>query len=144
MFTESACLTTVALPQWAVAGPAGLPPARTLILASRNAKAQSRDGNHLVKRSRRICSGMDTVSTLGTMIDKLDERIGDGLEHILCAHHRRRLRRLGWGEVPPDEGADDGAGGSGRLGGRARVRAGNSMEVLVDGEQALPVFQAAI
>jgi phosphatidylserine/phosphatidylglycerophosphate/cardiolipin synthase-like enzyme len=81
---------------------------------------------------------MYTVSTLGTMIDRLDERIGDGLEHILCAHHKRRLRRLGWADVFAEGGADD------RLGGRPRVREGNSMEVLVDGEQALPVFQAAI
>ena len=81
---------------------------------------------------------MSTVSTFRTVIDKVDERIGDGLEHVLCAHHHRRLRRLGWADVlEPGRRAD-------RFGGRAPVRRGNSMEVLVDGEEALPVIQAAI
>ncbi|MGH3877960.1 MAG: phospholipase D-like domain-containing protein [Actinophytocola sp.] len=78
------------------------------------------------------------MSTLRTVIDKVDERIGDGLEHVLCAHHHRRLRRLGWADVLRADGAQD------RFGGRAPKRAGNSLEVLVDGEEALPVIQAAI
>jgi phosphatidylserine/phosphatidylglycerophosphate/cardiolipin synthase-like enzyme len=81
---------------------------------------------------------MGSVSTLGTIIDKLDERIGDGIEHVLCTHHERRLRRLGWPEVLSEAGSAD------RFGTRSPVRTGNSMEVLVDGEEALPVIQAAI
>jgi phosphatidylserine/phosphatidylglycerophosphate/cardiolipin synthase-like enzyme len=81
---------------------------------------------------------MGQVNTFRTLVDKLDERLGDGLEHVLCAHHGRRLQRLGWGDVLEPDGAGD------RFGGRAPVRAGNSMEVLVDGEEALPVIQAAI
>ena len=32
------------------------------------------------------------------VLDVLDARLGDGLEHVLCSHHARRLRRLGWGD----------------------------------------------
>ncbi|MCR6484956.1 phospholipase D family protein [Amycolatopsis sp. OK19-0408] len=71
-------------------------------------------------------------------LDKVDERLGDRLESVLCAHHRRRLRKLGWGDVLEPGGAED------RLGGRAAVRAGNHVEVLVDGEEALPSIEAAI
>ncbi|HWM01185.1 MAG TPA: phospholipase D-like domain-containing protein [Actinophytocola sp.] len=85
------------------------------------------------------------MSTFRTFLDKVDERIGDGLEHVLRAHHERRLRRLGWADVLPD---DDEPGlvqrRLDRLGGRAPVRTGNRVEVLVDGEKALPVIQAAI
>ncbi len=78
------------------------------------------------------------MSTLGTIIGKLDQRIGDGLEHVLCAHHQRRLRRLGWPDLLAGDGARD------RFGTHRPARADNSMEVLVDGQEALPVMQAAI
>jgi phosphatidylserine/phosphatidylglycerophosphate/cardiolipin synthase-like enzyme len=77
------------------------------------------------------------MSTFGTTVDRFDEWIGDGIEHVLCAHHRRRLRRLGWAEVLDGRGGDP-------FGVRASPRAGNTMDVLVDGEEALPVIQAAI
>jgi len=68
----------------------------------------------------------------------MDERVGDGIERVLCAHHERRLRRLGWGEVlSPDTNGD-------RFGTRAPVRAGNRMDVLIDGEEALPAIEEAI
>jgi phosphatidylserine/phosphatidylglycerophosphate/cardiolipin synthase-like enzyme len=77
---------------------------------------------------------MVRVKNFRSLLDKLDERVGDRLEHVLCAHHRRRLRRLGWGDVlEPASGAD-----------RADVRHGNRIEVLVDGEEALPAIQSAI
>lgn len=76
------------------------------------------------------------------MVDKVDERLGDGLEHLLCAHHSRRLRRLGWGSALEDGTPGDGP--RGWFGDRARVRAGNRVEVLIDGEEALPAIQAAI
>src|ERR1700741_453038 len=78
------------------------------------------------------------VSTLRTVIDKGDERIGDGLEPFLCAHHHRRLRRLGWADVLRADGAQD------RFGGRAPKRGGKSVEGPLDGEEALPVTEAAI
>ncbi len=78
------------------------------------------------------------MSTLRTFTDTVDERAGDALERVLCTHHARRLRRLGWGDVLAPGGSGD------PFGGRAPVRSGNSMEVLVDGEEALPAIQAAI
>ncbi|MFJ7213281.1 phosphatidylserine/phosphatidylglycerophosphate/cardiolipin synthase family protein [Amycolatopsis sp. NPDC098790] len=76
------------------------------------------------------------MSSFHSFVDKVDDRLGDGLEHVLCAHHRRRLRALGWGEVL--ESGDD------RFGGRAPVREGNRVEVLIDGEETLPSIEAAI
>ncbi|WP_245805073.1 phospholipase D-like domain-containing protein [Amycolatopsis australiensis] len=73
-----------------------------------------------------------------TFLDKADERLGDALERLLCGHHRRRLRRLGWGDVLRPGGAGD------RLGGRAAVRDGNRVEVLIDGEESLPSIADAI
>ncbi|MDX3194889.1 phospholipase D-like domain-containing protein [Streptomyces sp. MN03-5084-2B] len=70
-------------------------------------------------------------------LDKVDERLGDGLESVLCAHHRRRLRRLGWGDVLASGARDP-------LGGRAPVREGNRVEVLIDGEESLPAVAEAI
>ncbi|MGB3443394.1 MAG: phospholipase D-like domain-containing protein [Actinophytocola sp.] len=78
------------------------------------------------------------MNTFRSFVDKVDERIGDGLEHLLCAHHERRLRDLGWGEVLEPTGAED------RFGGRAEIRHGNRVEVLVDGEEALPAIEKAI
>ncbi|WP_436498572.1 phospholipase D-like domain-containing protein [Actinokineospora sp. HUAS TT18] len=77
------------------------------------------------------------MSLLRKLIDKVDERLGDGVEHLLCAHHQRRLRRLGWSEVFA-------AGARGRFSERAPVRSGNRIEVLIDGEEALAGMQAAI
>ncbi|MEU8631975.1 phospholipase D family protein [Amycolatopsis sp. NPDC048633] len=78
------------------------------------------------------------MTTFRSFLDKVDDRLGDGLEHVLCAHHRRRLRDLGWGDVLGSGGATD------RLGGRAAVRDGNRVEVLIDGEEVLPAIEEAI
>jgi phosphatidylserine/phosphatidylglycerophosphate/cardiolipin synthase-like enzyme len=78
------------------------------------------------------------MKTFHSFLDKVDERLGDGLEHVLCAHHRRRLRDLGWGDVLEPGGSAD------RLGGRAAVRDGNRVEVLIDGEESLPAIEDAI
>ena len=69
------------------------------------------------------------------LLDALDERLGDGLEHLLCTHHARRLRKLGW-----SLGADD----TGWFSPRVPVRHGNRMRVLVDGSEALAVIAEAI
>ncbi|GGP44312.1 phospholipase D-like domain-containing protein [Saccharothrix coeruleofusca] len=70
------------------------------------------------------------------LLDVLDARLGDGLENLLCAHHGRRLNRLGWGSVF-EECADGWSP-------RRPVRAGNDLEVLVDGREALPRIAEAI
>ncbi len=66
-------------------------------------------------------------------------RIGDSIERVTRAHHRRRLTRLGWHEAldPPD---DDGLW----CVGDPQPRAGNAIEVLVDGAQALPRIAAEL
>jgi phosphatidylserine/phosphatidylglycerophosphate/cardiolipin synthase-like enzyme len=78
------------------------------------------------------------MHTFRSLLDKVDERVGDGIEHVLCAHHERRLRRLGWGDVLAPAGTDD------RFSTHVPVRQGNLLEVLVDGEEALPAIQDAI
>ncbi|MEQ0565475.1 phospholipase D family protein [Amycolatopsis sp. NEAU-NG30] len=78
------------------------------------------------------------MRTFRSFLDKMDDRLGDGLERVLCAHHRRRLRDLGW------RGVLDPGGPAEPLGGRAPVRDGNRVEVLVDGEESLPAVEAAI
>jgi phosphatidylserine/phosphatidylglycerophosphate/cardiolipin synthase-like enzyme len=71
------------------------------------------------------------------LLDRIDDRLGDGLERVLCGHHARRLRRLGWGDVL-DEPA------TGWFSPRAPVREGCRVKVLIDGEQALPEMVEAI
>src|ERR687887_171171 len=60
-----------------------------------------------------------------------DERVGDAVERAIRAPHRRRLRRIGW------EDALDAVGPAWARG-EPPPRAGNSVEVLVDGAEALP------
>jgi phosphatidylserine/phosphatidylglycerophosphate/cardiolipin synthase-like enzyme len=76
------------------------------------------------------------MGSIRALVDKLDERLGDGLEQLLCRHHARRLSRLGWSSVlePGGNWFDDGP----------PVRSGNRIEVLIDGEEALPAIRAAI
>jgi phosphatidylserine/phosphatidylglycerophosphate/cardiolipin synthase-like enzyme len=80
---------------------------------------------------------MEWMNKFQALLDKVDERVGDGLERVLCTHHERRLGRLGWGDVLETESVD-------RFGTRAPVRHGNRVEVLVDGEEALPAIEEAI
>ncbi len=71
------------------------------------------------------------------LIDAADRRAGDAVEALIRAHHRRRLRRAGW---PP---AGEGANGVWAADGPA-PRAGNRLEVHIDGAEALPLIAAAI
>jgi phosphatidylserine/phosphatidylglycerophosphate/cardiolipin synthase-like enzyme len=77
------------------------------------------------------------MNGLRRFVDVVDERLGDGLERVLCSHHRRRLRRLGWDSVLESE--DEGG-----FSPRAVVRDGNRVDVLIDGEEAFPSMRAAI
>jgi phosphatidylserine/phosphatidylglycerophosphate/cardiolipin synthase-like enzyme len=62
----------------------------------------------------------------------LDKAIGDVAERVVRSRHHRRLRRLGWERAldPPDGGL--------WAAGEPPPRAGCSLEVLVDGAEALP------
>src|SRR5919202_519272 len=72
------------------------------------------------------------------VIDRLDARLGDGLERAISAHHHRRLRRRGrLAALEPD-----GDGLWARTG--TQPRAGNRFEVLIDGAAALPAMADAI
>ncbi|HTF54854.1 MAG TPA: phospholipase D family protein [Pseudonocardia sp.] len=71
-------------------------------------------------------------------LDAADRRVGDALERVLMAHHARRLRRLGWGEVLESDRAGD------RYAAGRPPSEGNEVEVLVDGTQAIPAMVEAI
>src|SRR5919206_2503364 len=62
---------------------------------------------------------------------QLDDRVGDAIEHAIRAHHRRRLRLIGW------EHTLDAVGPTWATG-EPPPRAGNAVEVLLDGAEALP------
>ena len=61
-----------------------------------------------------------------------------GLERLVVAHHRRRLKRHGWQRAydPPDDGL--------WCAGDPPPRDGNTVEVLVDGDEALPRLEDEI
>jgi phosphatidylserine/phosphatidylglycerophosphate/cardiolipin synthase-like enzyme len=71
------------------------------------------------------------------LIESVDQALGDQLEQVVLAHHRRRLRRLG------QLGALD-APASGWAAGDPPPRQGNKVEVFVDGSEALPAIARAI
>jgi phosphatidylserine/phosphatidylglycerophosphate/cardiolipin synthase-like enzyme len=62
----------------------------------------------------------------------LDTAAGSRVEQALTAHHRRRLERLGHAAALAAQASD------------TRARPGNSLEVLVDGAEALPEIARAI
>ncbi len=75
------------------------------------------------------------ASPLATRVDSL---VGDGVEAAVKAKHRRRLRRLGW------ERALEPSGGELWALGDPPPRSGCSLEVLIDGAQALPEMARAM
>jgi phosphatidylserine/phosphatidylglycerophosphate/cardiolipin synthase-like enzyme len=72
-------------------------------------------------------------------LDRVDEFVGQATERAIAAHHRRRLARIGQSGsyAPPQDGSLWAAGDP-------APREGCSLEVLIDGEQALPRIAAAI
>ncbi|HXB17076.1 MAG TPA: phospholipase D family protein [Solirubrobacteraceae bacterium] len=74
-----------------------------------------------------------------TLLDRLDARVGEGLEAAIGAHHRRRLRRVGRLDQlqPPRDGMLWAAGDP-------PPRQGGELEILVDGAHALPRIAEAI
>ena len=66
----------------------------------------------------------------------LDRALGESLERALRAHHRRRLRKIGWGHVF-DHSSEWAEGGP-------PARDGNKIEVLIDGEESFGAMAEAI
>ena len=60
------------------------------------------------------------------------------VERAVCAHHRRRLAKVGWERALDPVGAERWAAGD------PRPREGCSLEVLIDGDAALPAIADAI
>jgi phosphatidylserine/phosphatidylglycerophosphate/cardiolipin synthase-like enzyme len=73
-----------------------------------------------------------------TLLDRLDASVGDGIEAAIIRHHYRRLKRRG--QLGVLAGASEG------LWARTATppREGNSLEVLIDGANALPEMAEAI
>lgn len=72
------------------------------------------------------------------ILSRADAALGDAIEAAVRAKHRRRLRRLGWERAldPPDDGP--------WAAGDPPPRPGCSLEVLVDGAEALPAIAEAL
>src|SRR5262245_4161528 len=63
--------------------------------------------------------------------------IGEAVSAQICAHHERRLRRLGWSRALDPEGRAWAAG-------EPPPRPGNSIDILIDGAEALPEIAGAL
>ena len=71
------------------------------------------------------------------LVLRVDELVGESLERGLRAHHRRRLSKLGWGDAFE-------AGPGGWASGNPPPRAGNSVEVLIDGAETFAAMIEAV
>jgi phosphatidylserine/phosphatidylglycerophosphate/cardiolipin synthase-like enzyme len=72
-------------------------------------------------------------------LERMDRWSGLGIDAVVCAHHRRRLRRAGRVDQlePPEDGRLWAAGDP-------PPRGGCELEVLIDGAEALPRISAAL
>src|SRR3954469_6853359 len=72
------------------------------------------------------------------ILSRADAALGDAIEATVRARHRWRLRRLGWERAlePPDDGP--------WAAGEPPPRPGCSLDVLVDGAEALPAIAGAL
>ncbi len=72
------------------------------------------------------------------LLAPLDAAVGDTVEAVVRRKHRRRLARLGWSRAlqPPDDAI--------WAAGDPPPRAGNAVDVLIDGAQALPALARAL
>ncbi len=77
--------------------------------------------------------------SLSAAIERLDSAVGERLDRAVRNHHRRRLAKLGHAHVfePPPTGELWAADGT-------PPRAGNALEVLIDGERAIGEIFTAI
>jgi phosphatidylserine/phosphatidylglycerophosphate/cardiolipin synthase-like enzyme len=76
--------------------------------------------------------------TPGNLLARVDGAIGRAVEGTTTRHHRRRLSRVGW------EGAYDPADAGIVASGDPPPRAGNAVDILVDGEEAFRSMLEAI
>jgi len=78
------------------------------------------------------------MPVLPDTIARVDRAVGEQLERQVRSHHRRRLRKLGHEHVfaPPDDAL--------WAAGDPPPRAGNELEVLIDGERAIGAICAAL
>ena len=81
-------------------------------------------------------SGYGRVMIPG-LLERVDCVVGDSIERAMTAHHRRRLRRVGWEHALS-------ASAAGWVDAGEPPSAGNAIEVLVDGGEALPRMAEAI
>src|SRR5438876_10692690 len=72
-----------------------------------------------------------------SMRDEIDAFLGERVERIIRSHRRRRLKRIGWADALD---AIPGTWASGP----PEPREGNDVEILVDGETALPAIARAV
>jgi phosphatidylserine/phosphatidylglycerophosphate/cardiolipin synthase-like enzyme len=80
---------------------------------------------------------MGPLTHVGELTDRVDCFVGESLERAVSAHHRRRLRRVGWEhalDAAPSFWAD--AGGA--------PQPGHEVEIFVDGADALPAMVRAM
>lgn len=72
-------------------------------------------------------------------IERLDRWTGRGIDAAVCAHHRRRLERVGRADQlePPEDGRLWAAG-------HPLPRAGCELQILIDGAEALPRIAEAL
>ncbi|WP_345503287.1 phospholipase D-like domain-containing protein [Pedococcus ginsenosidimutans] len=82
--------------------------------------------------------GAELPSPVAGLAGRTDGWLGDRLEHLVKARHRRRLQRTG------NSAALEGDTTGPTWVDPSRVRRGNSLEVLIDGAEALPQVQEAI
>jgi hypothetical protein len=71
------------------------------------------------------------MSVAQNLVLRADRRLGAAVSHAVRAHHRRRLERVGWLAALE-------APAGGWAGGEPRPRPGGSLEILIDGAEALP------
>src|SRR6185436_6374394 len=94
-------------------------------------------GRLLLQRSRpRAPNGYGRLMIPG-LLERVDCVVGDSIERAMSAHHRRRLRKVGWEHALLANDASWAVGGE-------PPSTGNAIEVLVDGEEALPRMAEAI
>ena len=87
--------------------------------------------------SGRVENGRFGSIRVGELLLAAECWFGGQVGEQICAHHRRRLRRIGWeGALEPPSG--------GWAAGDPPVRSGNAVDVLIDGAQALPVIAAEL
>jgi phosphatidylserine/phosphatidylglycerophosphate/cardiolipin synthase-like enzyme len=79
------------------------------------------------------------MASLPTTVERLDRAVGEQLERMVRDHHRRRLAKLGHGDV-----FEQHPGESLWAPGDPPPRPGNRVEVLIDGERAVGAIAEAV